>query len=716
MSHPAHIEEVSSGAELLEGLGLALGALAPGVLGEPVSAEAMTAALREARRAPDRGGRPGWAVALESAAASLGMRTRWIHVDIEEVAALARPDLPLLTFTASREVGGRWISAAGRSLGRVQIRQHGAPFGARWMLPERAAALLLIAPSSRPHSWAILEPAAPAQSMSSSSTTALGRAASLLRQEREAIWGIALYSAAVGLLTLATPLTIQVLINWLSFGALQQPLLVLSLGLLMSLSLAALLRGLMRLAAEMLQRRIFVRTVLDLAWRLPRVKVAAYDRAYGPELVNRFFDVLTVQKAVGALFLDGLGAALGAAVGMTLLAFYHPVLLGFALALSMGAAFILFVLGRGAEASAIKESKSKYRVAGWLEELARQPLVFKLGGADIGLTRADGLSREYLSYRQGHFRVFFRQYAGSLAMQVLASAALLGLCGWLVLDGGLSIGQLVAAEFIVTSALLNFVKLTEKLESFYDLLAAADKLGSLIDLPVEAPRGAWTPQGGGGAGVEAEGISFRYPGSPPVLQDIALSVLPGERVAVVGTDASGKSTLAELLLGVRTPDSGAVRRDGSDLRSLRPQRYLEEAALMRAEEVILGTVEDNIALGRPGVDTAAVMRAVRAAGLGSAVDALEDGLHAPLTPGSNQLSSAAQRRLLLARTLAGQPRLIVVDGWLDRCGPEMDEMISALVDPDQTWTLIVFTEQEHVAARLKRRLELAGGRLHERQE
>ena len=695
----------------LDGLGLLLGALTPDILGATVAPEELAAALRGAHTAPPAEGIPHWAVMLDVAAAALGLRVRWLQADMELVSSLARPDLPLVTFAGSWS-GGQWLSVSDAALGRLRVQPHGVPVRSRWMRPSRAAQLYLSG-ADPIQTWAILEPAAPVAVMRQGAVSSFRRAVALLSLEREALWGLAMYAAAVGLLSLATPLTIQILINWLSFGALQQPLLVLSLGLLLSLSLAALLRGLMRAATEMLQRRIFVRTVLDLAWRLPRVRVAAYDQAYGPELVNRFFDVLTVQKAVGALFLDGMGAALGAAVGMTLLAFYHPILLGFAVTLALSAAFILFVLGRGAEKTAIKESKAKYRVAGWLEELARHPLVFKLGGEGLAQEQADTLAQGYLSYREAHFRVFFRQFVGSLGMQVVASAALLGLCGWLVLSGQLTIGQLVAAEFIVTSALLNFSKLTDKLESLYDLLAAADKLGSLVDLPLESARGIWIPVPEAGAAVTLREVGFAYPGGTSLLSGLRLDIQGGERVAILGGDASGKSTLAELLLGVRSPTSGVVCRDGVDLRELQPARYLNEAALLRGEEIIIGTVEENISLGRPGVDATAVMQCLALTGLAESVSRLPEGLSTVLHPDGKQLSGETRRRLMLARAIAGQPRLIVVDGWLDRCDPETaDALLATLAAPEQPWTLIVLTEDERLTRRLTRRLTLSGGRIH----
>ncbi|MEL6350055.1 MAG: hypothetical protein AAFV53_43550, partial [Myxococcota bacterium] len=362
-----------------EGLGLLLEVLSAQVTGREAESHEVQAAMRGLEDVELEEDQPEWTARLDMAARALGIRVRWIRADVDTIVGMARADLPIVTWVDFWQGSGWWVSVEGQTLGRVYSRQFPSARGSDYLFPERFAEQMLNGDAREVRFWGILEPASPAQSMAGGAMPAVRRALSLLSSEREAVWGVALFSITVGILSLATPLTIQLLINWLTFGAIRQPLIVLSIGLLISLSLAALLRALMRLAVEMIQRRVFVRTVMDLSWRLPRVRVSSFDRTYGPELVNRFFDVLTVQKSIGSLFIDALGAGLGAIVGLTLLAFYHPILLGFAVFLGLGAWFILWPLGKGAEKTAIKESKSKYRVAGWLEELARQPLVFKLG-------------------------------------------------------------------------------------------------------------------------------------------------------------------------------------------------------------------------------------------------------------------------------------------------------------------------------------------------
>ena len=225
----------------------------------------------------------------------------------------------------------------------------------------------------------------------------------LLRPEFKDIAIVAIFAIVVATLGLATPVAVEALVNTVAFGRLLQPLLVLCVILFAFLGFAAVLRSLQAYIAEIMQRRLFVRVVADLANRLPRVQKSALDQCHGPELMNRFFDVMTVQKSASLLVLDGITIVLVTFVGMILLGFYHPFLLGFDVLLLISMGVIVFWLGRGAVPTAIQESVAKYDVAAWLEQLAQYPITFKSGnGLRNAVEVADQLTSEYVKARRRH--------------------------------------------------------------------------------------------------------------------------------------------------------------------------------------------------------------------------------------------------------------------------------------------------------------------------
>ncbi len=532
----------------------------------------------------------------------------------------------------------------------------------------------------------------------------------ILAPERGDIWLVLLFSVAAGTLSLAMPIIVQAVVNFVSFGGLVQPLIVLGTLLLGLLALAGAIRVMQIYVVEILQRRLFVRVAADLAERLPRVGVESFDRQRGPELVNRFFDIATVQKVAASLLLDGASTVLQALIGLLMLAFYHPLLLAFDLALVLCIAFVIIVLGRGAIRSAIKESKCKYAVAAVLEEIAHYPVVFKLAGApEFAKRRTNALAVEYVQARRTHFSVVFRQIVGAIALQALAATALLTLGGWLVINGQLTLGQLVAAELIVSAVLMSFSKFGKQLENFYDMVAASEKLGELMSISVERGYGHQYEPPNQPAAIDLIDVEFSYSPQRPALKEVNLKVASGQRVCIVGRHGSGKSTLADLLLGLRQPKAGRVELDGMDIRELDLQTLRKQLAIVRGLEIIEGTIEENVRIGRAGVSVLEIRETLKKLGLLDEIMELPDGMQSRLAHNAAPLSAGQAKRLMLARAIVGQPRLLMLDDIIDDLDPEAQQrVLTTTLADDRKWTLIAFTKQAETAKGFDRVLSFDG--------
>jgi ABC-type bacteriocin/lantibiotic exporter with double-glycine peptidase domain len=524
----------------------------------------------------------------------------------------------------------------------------------------------------------------------------------LLRPERRDIATVVVFAVAVAVLSLATPIAVESLVNTVAFGVLMWPVVVIAGVLMACLGLAAAIRAMQVYVIECLQRRLFVRVVADYAHRLPRLKLEAFDHRYGPELGNRFFDVLNVQKSLASLLLDGVALVVTAVVGMAVLAFYHPYLLGFDVLLLLFIGFIVFVLGWGGVSTCLHESHAKYDVAAWLEELLRCQRTFKFaGGQRLALERADQLAGEYVTARRAHFRVVWRQTVFALGLQVVASTALLGLGGFLVINRQLTLGQLVAAELIVSLVVASVAKMGKYTELYYDLMAGAEKLGLLTDLSLEREGGEALKNGGRGMAVWVHGVDHVSHRTLPTNPD--WHVAPNERVAVVGPPGSGKTTLFETLCGMREPGDGVVEVDGIDLRGLSLEHLREQVALVEGPDIFLGTVTENVRVGRPDLSLAEVREALQVVGLTGVVHALPDGLNTPLTPDGGPLSASQALRLTLARAVVGRPRLLVLDGVLDALDHrDCPDLLSRLFDRAAPWTLIVASTNPAIVGRCDR--------------
>ncbi|MBM4291760.1 MAG: HlyD family efflux transporter periplasmic adaptor subunit, partial [Deltaproteobacteria bacterium] len=411
---------------------------------------------------------------------TVNISARHVQMSAADLAEAARGGA---TLVAPAALG--WLSV---SEGEVTlITAHGerrlslSSRGLRRALGARVASVILLEPHLN------LEPLTRAAIGRGGPVSPWGRLWALMGLERQLIGALLTYAVALGALSLAAPIAVQVLVNTIAFGTLTQPLVMLAVLLFGVLVLSGGIKIVEFYAVELLQRRLFVRVAEDLSRRLSlateegRAKVEAYG------LANRFFEVVTLQKAAGKLIVDGGSLALQTVVGMLLLGFYHPALLAFDIALVVCFVVVL-VLGRGAVPTAVEESEAKYAMAAWVEGVALEPERFcSADGARRSAVSADSLVRAYLAARKRHFRVLLRQAVGGVSAQIVSTVTLLGLGGWLVMRGELTLGQLVAAELVVGSLGANLSKLGKLLESAYDLLAGVDKLGKVVDLP-HAPR------------------------------------------------------------------------------------------------------------------------------------------------------------------------------------------------------------------------------------
>lgn len=618
------------------------------------------------------------ATAIIATAAAARLHAQPVIVDQDSIGTAP---LPLVTCAA----GGAAITERRPGAARV-LRPGREP---EWLSP--AALFATFGPG---HAWLTAVPAAPLSPLAAHGPaehpSPVARLWALMHLERDDLQVIVVYAAMVGLLTLATPVAVQALVGTVAFGTLLQPIVILSVMLLAALGFQAALKALQARVVESVQERVFVRTATDLAWRLPRVPREEDDHGFGPESVNRFFDVLTVQKTASTLLTDGIATMLQIGIGLLVLAFYHPALLAFDLVLLALVTLVVFVpLRRGLKTS-IDESHAKYEVAAWLEQLARPGAALQTAaGATFAAERADALTRRYLDARRKHFGVVFGQTVGSLGLQVFASVAVLGLGGWLVTQHALTLGQLVAAELIVAAVASSVAKLGKLLDATYDLLTALDKLGHLIDLPIEEPERGEAVPGQGAVRIEVHGASDGE-GKP-----LELEVPAGGRLAVVGAEGH---PLGAWLAGLRVPARGAVSFNGVETARARTPSLREHIAFVQRGDFFEGSVLENVTLGRVGVTTGDARAALERVGLLEELRALPGGLDARLAHNGAPLTHSQLTRLIIARALAGAPRVIVVDESLESIEPRARaRCVAALTRPGAPWTLVALVADASVA-------------------
>jgi ABC-type bacteriocin/lantibiotic exporter with double-glycine peptidase domain len=660
-----------------------------------------------------------------NAIAGLDLMVAHVEASTRETMISLREGSGVWVTQFTRDNGERgWLILLNWARGGAEARLYRGNQRRAMHLTLPQVAEILRSDQSEVHDWLLVEPLLPLQALSmpnghhhhdedASARDAVRRLRALIGLERGSLGAIIVYSLVIGILTLITPITVQAMVNTIAFGAMLQPLIVLTLVLLVGLFFLGALRVIEYYVVEYIQRRLFVKLVTDLSHRLPRVDLDKQEKSFTPELLNRFFDIINIQKATSKILLDSLEIILQISIGMLVLAFYHPYLLAFDVVLVILILLTVFALGRGALKTSIHESSSKYEVAAWLEEIARHPLSFKSkSGMKVAAEHAELLATQYLEHRHSHFRIVLRQILAATITQALASAVLLGMGGWLVLKGQLTLGQLVAAELIVTSVAAGLAKLGKHLETYYDLVTGVYKVGHLLDLPLERSAGQLPLQRKEPYAIELEDLCVSR--GSTAFTGVNLDIKAGEHIGIVGEDGAGKSALLDVIYGWRTPNKGMIRYDGIDLKRLSLEVLRDDVELVREADVLENTIDANIRLGRMTRSPEEVRSALDAVDLLDEFNRLEHGIDTRLVANGAPLSSDQLSRLMLARAILAKPKVLLLDGTLDRIRPErLQRALGALLCQTRDWTVIVISDRPEILARCDRVMELTAKGLQE---
>ncbi|MFM8177692.1 MAG: peptidase domain-containing ABC transporter [Candidatus Kapaibacterium sp.] len=547
-----------------------------------------------------------------------------------------------------------------------------------------------------------------------STTELLGRLWHFLLHEKKDLVVVFGYSVIMGLLSLALPLASQSLVNAVSLGIYTTQLTVLCVGVAIGLLILGVFQILELTVVDILRRRIFLRAAFDVAQSLSRVTLRSLEGEYPPELVNRFFDVTTITKTLSKFLLDGISAVLVAGIGLILLAVYHPFFLLFDIFLIGFVVLLVIILGRGGVRTSIEESRQKYEVAHWLEEIARCLPAFKMSSRrDFAHEYMNGIAEQYVRAHRAHFIVIARQIAGSVVFRTVATVGVLGLGGVLVIDRQLSLGQLVAAELVVVTLLASVEKLIAQFEDFYDLLTGIDKLSSLTDRERERIDGSVVRMHGAPLEVRLHACSFTYARGRKIFDGLSMHIPAGARLSVIGENGSGKSTLTELLAGLHEVQGGTMEFNGRDTRSLTLTSIRDAVAVFtRDNNVFAGTIRDNICLGRPCTHEH-MQWVLEMSGLTEDVRGLRDGINTWLQSDGMNVPQSLMRRIVIARCVVGRPGLLVLAEGFHGLELATKTNIVDRIYAERSWTILDMSRDEYLLRRSERVYGLAGGRIAE---
>lgn len=525
-------------------------------------------------------------------------------------------------------------------------------------------------------------------------TKPLQRLWGLLKPDRKEIRNVYVYAVFNGLINLSLPIGIQSIINIIQVGQVNTTWTVLVFFVILGIAMGGVMQVNQLRITENLQQKIFTRAAFEFAYRIPRIKMEELKDHYPPELMNRFFDVVSVQKGLSKIIIDFSTASIQVLFGLILLSLYHPFFIIFSLILVILAYTIFKLTANKGLRTSLKESKHKYKIAHRLEEQARTFITFKLAGkTDLPIEQIDETSDLYISARESHFKVLVNQYTLMIAFKVLVAMGLLIIGSILVMEQQMNIGQFVAAEIIIILIMSSVEKLVLSLETIYDVLTSLEKIGQVTDFELEDLSGTEITQGvDNGMSVEMNNVTFAYPGSTaPVIENVSFRIEKGQKLLITGKNNSGKSTLLYLLAGIYKLKQGSIAYNDMPIGNYNPESLRSYIGDCLMEEMLFeGTILDNIAMGRERATFENVRWAIQNLGLNDFIKTLPDGYNTVIHPQGQQFSQGVIDKLILARCIADRPHVLLIkDAFRLFEKEERIKILNFLSDPQHGWTLII---------------------------
>ncbi|WP_438964370.1 peptidase domain-containing ABC transporter [Winogradskyella sp.] len=514
----------------------------------------------------------------------------------------------------------------------------------------------------------------------------------ILRLEKKDLLQVIYYAVFSGLISLTLPLGIQAIINLIQGAQVSTSWIVLVILVTIGVVFVGILQLMQMRIIETVQQRIFMRASFEFTYRFPKIKMNELRNYYPPELANRFFDVLTVQKGLAKLLIDVPAAVLQIVFALILLSFYHPFFIAFGfLLLALIYIVFKFTIQKGMDTS-LAESKKKYMVAHWIQEVARAITSFKISGrTSLALEKNDKLVDGYLEARESHFRILIIQFIQMIGFKVVVTAGLLIIGGLLVLSQEMNIGQFVAAEIIILLVIASVEKLILGLESFYDVLTSLEKMGQVVDKKLEPQDGIKVDKAKS-LKIELDRVTYEVPDRAlPILNNLSITIEPSSRVLIKGPSGSGKSSLLRMISGIIQPTKGRIFVNDEALQNLHLNNYRSCLGLSLAEETPFeGSIKDNLTLTNTNITDEEINRAIEIVGLRSYLKETERGLDTIIYPEGKQMSFTVAKKIILARAILKKPKVLVLEEPLEHFeATEAIGIIKALTATENPWALIV---------------------------
>jgi ATP-binding cassette, subfamily B, bacterial len=518
----------------------------------------------------------------------------------------------------------------------------------------------------------------------------------LLKMEKKDIGAVYTFSIFSGLLFLALPLGIQSIVGFVMAGELSTSIIVLIIAVLIALFINGFLQIKQLEIIEKIEQKIFARYALAYTETLPQMHLEKMDNYYLPELVNRFFDVSTLQKSIYKLLLDVPAAIVQIIFGTILLSFYHPFFIGFGILLLSLVVLIIWRTSAKGLATSIETSNYKYETGAWIEEIAQNIKTFKFNkSSNFHLTKTNQILSGYLQNKSNHFRILKIQYWSVIFFKLIITTSMLILGVNLLINQQINIGQFIAADIVIIAIINSVEKFIGNFDILYDALTAIQKLDKVTLAETEQNGTLIYQPKDNSMKVDFENVSFSYTNQFHILSNFSLHIKKGEWIQIVGNKGTGKSSIVNLLSGAYKNFNGKILIDdipigNYELTSLRDQM----GVLLQQNNIFKASLLENITYSKSYKDQHQVMKIAHFTGLTELIQSYKEGLDLAIDPQYKRLAPSYVHAILLSRALYNSPTLLLLEDPFIYMQEDEIKAITSYIKTELKSTVIIINNLE----------------------
>lgn len=517
----------------------------------------------------------------------------------------------------------------------------------------------------------------------------------ILRLDKKDISAIYAFAILAGLVQLSLPLGIQTIISFVMAGSVSTSIVVLILLVVFGTFLNGLLQVRQLEITEKLKQKIFLRYGLEFSDRLPKLDNEKLDNYYLPELANRFFDTISLQKGIEKLLLDLPAAIIQIMLGLMLLSFYHPVFIGFGIMLISIIILILYFTSPQGLALAIQSSDYKYKVAAWLQEIARVVKSFKYSKSNLHISKTDEFIGGHLDARTKYFKILLIQFWSLISFKIIVTAAMLIVGTFLLINQQINVGQFIAADIVIIAIIGSVEKLIISLDKVYDALVSVEKLGKITEAAIETGGDLQLENIPHGVSIQFINTSFIYPDGKKILDNINFNISAGQLIHIKGVSGSGKSTLLRLLTGAYKNFNGNILIEGQSINNYKLESIRNNTGILfNSQDIFTGSLFDNITMGNPSITLIQVKDFVERFGLTEFVQSDKQGIYMILDPSGRRLSKEVRQKILLVRALLGRHRLLLLEEPFEYLDESTAEILMKWLKKLNNTTILIASNNE----------------------